>query len=63
MDNTYYVAEIKKGASHRVFLFEVEKDETLDDVVIKNFGGDALIVKHRVPTMEERILMQRGMKS
>ncbi len=63
MENTYYIAEIKKGASHRVFQFEVEKEETLEDVVIRNFGEEAVIVKYRTPTMEEHILMQRGMKT
>ncbi len=63
MDNAYYVVEIKKRAQHKVFLFEVEKDESLDEVVARNFGDDAIILKYRVPTMEERILMQRGMKS
>lgn len=63
MDNTYYVAEIKKGVSHRVFLFEVEENETLEDVVMKNFGEEAIVLKHRLPTMEEHILMKRGMKS
>ncbi len=63
MDNVYYVAEIKKRAQHRIYLFEVEKNESLEEVVARNFGEDALIVKYRVPTMEERILMQRGMKS
>ncbi|MBQ7677305.1 MAG: hypothetical protein IJT32_03645 [Lachnospiraceae bacterium] len=63
MDNTYYVAEIKKGANHRVFLFEVEKTETLEDIVIKNFGEDAILLRYRLPTAEEHILMRRGMKT
>lgn len=63
MDCAYYIAEIKKGVSHRIFLFEVEKTETLEDVVMKNFGEDAIVLKHRLPTMEERILMKRGMKT
>ena len=63
MDNTYYAAEIMKGRRRRVFLFEVEKGETLEEVVERNFGADAQILQYRFPTPEEKILMSRGMKS
>ena len=63
MGNSYFVAEIKKGAQHRVFLFEVEGRETLEEVVEKNFGPETKLIKYRTPTQEELILMRRGMKS
>ena len=63
MGESYFVAEIKKGASHKVFLFEVEGKETIEEVVEKNFGSGAIVVKYRVPTAEELILMRRSMKS
>ena len=63
MDKTYYIAEIMRGRRRRVFLFEIDKDDTLESVVHRAFGDEATIVKYRFPTMEERILMGRSMVS
>lgn len=63
MDTSYFVAEIRKGAMHKVFLFELEGRETIEEVVHRNFGMDVSIVSYRVPTPEELILMRRSMKS
>ena len=63
MNNGYFIAEIKRGSQHRIFLFEVEGRETLEEVVAKNFGEEAKILKYRIPTPEELILMRRGMKT
>ena len=63
MENSYLVAEIVKGRRHRVFLFEMEGKESLEDVVKKNFGDEVQIAQRRTPTPEEFILMKRGMRS
>ncbi|MBQ9633342.1 MAG: hypothetical protein IJV04_10615 [Lachnospiraceae bacterium] len=62
-ENGYMVAEIMRGRRRAVFLFEIEKSESLEQVVEKNFGPTAEIVVYRKPTMEEFILMKRGMKT
>ena len=61
--NTYWVAEIMKNRRRRVFLFELEGKESIEDVVEKNFGPGTEIVRYRTPTPEEFILMKRGMKT
>ncbi len=63
LENSYLVAEIMRGRRRAVFLFELEGKESIDDVVLKNFGESAQIVQYRRPTMEEFILMKRGMKT
>ncbi len=63
MDSRYLAAEIMKGRRRTVHLFELEGDETLEEVVEKNFGKDVHIVSFRMPTPEELILMRRGMKT
>ena len=60
---TYYMAEIMRSRRRNVFLFEIEDGEYLEDVVKKNFGDEASIVKYRVPTNEEYLLFRRGMRS
>ena len=62
-ENGYFAAEIMRGRRRTVHLFEVEPNESLEEVVKRNFGEDTQIVKYRLPTPEEFILMQRGMKS
>ena len=63
MDNSYLVAEIMKNRRRRVFLFELEGQESIHDVVEKNFGPDAEVVHYRTPTPEELILMRRSMRT
>lgn len=63
MDKIYFIAEIKKRNRRRVFLFELEDRETLEEVVERNFGEDAEIVMYRFPTPEEKILMSRSMRT
>ncbi|MBR1635875.1 MAG: hypothetical protein IJ682_12560 [Lachnospiraceae bacterium] len=63
MDKTYYIAEIMRGRRRRVFLFEIDKDDTLESIVHRAFGNETAIVKYRFPTLEERILMGRSMVS
>ena len=63
MQNSYLMAEVMRNRRKSVHLFEVEDGETLEDVVLRNFGPETSIVRHRIPTKEEFILMRRGMKS
>ncbi len=62
-ENSYLVGEIMKGRRRAIFLFEIEGNESIEDVVKKNFGEATTLVKYRKPTMEEYILMKRGMKT
>lgn len=59
----YMMAEVMRGRRRTAHLFELEDDEDLEDVAKKNLGENAVIVKSRVPTPEEYILLQRGMLS
>ncbi len=61
MDNSYFVAEIMKGRRRKALLIELEGRETIEEVVKRNYGEDTVVVQYRVPTMEEMILMKRGM--
>ena len=63
MDSRYLAAEIMRGRRRSVHLFELEGDETLEEVVAKNFGEGVQIITYRMPTAEEMILMRRGMKT
>ncbi len=59
----YFVAKILKNGRHKVFLFELEGKETLEEVAARNFGEDAVVVEYRIPTQEEKILMSRSMRT
>lgn len=63
MEKYYFVAKIMKNGRQRVFLFELEGRETIEEVVARNFGEDAVIVEYRIPTPEEKILMSRSMRT
>lgn len=63
MASRYLAAEIMRGRRRTVHLFELEGEETLEEVVEKNFGPGVKIISFRMPTQEEFVLMRRGMKT
>ena len=58
---SYFIADIMRGRRHKVHIIEVEGKESIEEVVAKNFGDEAKVVSHRIPTQEEFILMRRSM--